>query len=137
MKNKDIPEGGSKCVVLVDTCSLGSAAEKDLVLRKSVKAFTDSMLDLIVSTPETKEKVVDLLGRQELVYLGPDEQVPCKHITQAYQLLRNKSLNPYPFRLFLRTSTGLWPARLSADASLRRPSCRASPTPALTTRFTA
>lgn len=75
MKNKDIPEGGSKCVVLVDTCSLGSAAEKDLVLRKSVKAFTDSMLDLIVSTPETKEKVVDLLGRQELVYLGPDEQV--------------------------------------------------------------
>ena len=44
-------------------------------MRKSVKAFTDSMLDLIVDTPETRENVVDYLGRKEVLYLGPDEQV--------------------------------------------------------------
>jgi hypothetical protein len=33
------------------------------------------MLDLIVSTPVTSAGVVDYLGKQELVYLGPDEQV--------------------------------------------------------------
>jgi glutamate dehydrogenase len=33
------------------------------------------LLDLIVSTPTTQAGVVDLLGKQELVYLGPDEQV--------------------------------------------------------------
>jgi NAD-specific glutamate dehydrogenase len=37
MKNKDIPEGGSKCVVLVDVCGIKAKADKDLVLRKSVK----------------------------------------------------------------------------------------------------
>mmetsp|Transcript_39648 Transcript_39648/g.73037 ORF Transcript_39648/g.73037 Transcript_39648/m.73037 type:complete len:1251 (+) Transcript_39648:78-3830(+) len=75
MKNKDIPEGGSKCVVLIDSCSLPSAAHRELVMRKSVKAFTDSMLDLIVSTPTTEAGVVDYLKKEELVYLGPDEQV--------------------------------------------------------------
>jgi glutamate dehydrogenase len=75
MKNKDIPEGGSKCVVLVDTCGVKASEEKALVLRKSVKAFTDALLDLIVATPETASRVVDLYGKQELVYLGPDEQV--------------------------------------------------------------
>jgi glutamate dehydrogenase len=76
LKNKDIPEGGSKCVVLVDTSMLPAGPDsKGLILRKSVKAFTDAMLDLIVHTPETEKQVVDLLGKQELVYLGPDEQV--------------------------------------------------------------
>jgi hypothetical protein len=46
-----------------------------LQVRKSVKAFTDTLLDLTVDTPETRSNVVDLLGRQELLYLGPDEQV--------------------------------------------------------------
>jgi glutamate dehydrogenase len=62
-------------VVLIDSCSLDSPAYRELVMRKSVKAFTDSMLDLIVSTPTTAAGVVDYLGKQELVYLGPDEQV--------------------------------------------------------------
>jgi glutamate dehydrogenase len=76
LKNKDIPEGGSKCVILVDTSDLPPGPDsKGLILRKSVKSFTDAMLDLIVRTPETEKKVVDLLGKQELIYLGPDEQV--------------------------------------------------------------
>ena len=74
LKNKDIPEGGSKAVCLINVVGL-SAAGKNFVMRKSVKAFTDTILDLIVETPETREKIVDLLGKKEILYLGPDEQV--------------------------------------------------------------
>jgi hypothetical protein len=52
-----------------------------LQVRKSVKAFTDTLLDLTVDTPETRSNVVDLLGRQELLYLGPDEQVTLMSVT--------------------------------------------------------
>lgn len=44
-------------------------------MRKGVKAFSDSLLDLLVKTDETDRYVKDLWGRQELLYLGPDEQV--------------------------------------------------------------
>ena len=59
----------------MDTCSLPAGYAKDLVLRKSVKAFTDAMLDLIVND---SRNVVDLMsGKEEMIYLGPDEQVWC------------------------------------------------------------
>jgi glutamate dehydrogenase len=74
LKNKDIPEGGSKAVVLVDTVGM-SPTGKDFVMRKSVKAFTDTILDLVVDTEETNEEIVNFLGKKEVLYLGPDEQV--------------------------------------------------------------
>lgn len=74
LKNKDIPEGGSKAVVLIDNIGM-SKAGKNFVMRKSVKAFTDTILDLIVDTEETREEVVDFVGKKEVLYLGPDEQV--------------------------------------------------------------
>lgn len=74
LKNKDIPEGGAKAVVLVNVTS-ASAEERYHVMRTSVKAFTDCLLDLIVTTAATRKHVVDGLGFDELVYLGPDEQV--------------------------------------------------------------
>lgn len=74
LKNKDIPEGGSKAVCLINTNDM-SAAGQGFVMRKSVKAFTDSILDLIVDTEETREKIVDRYGKKEVLYLGPDEQV--------------------------------------------------------------
>ena len=74
LKNKDIPEGGAKAVVLVDV-STSSSQQRYHAMRTSVKAFTDSLLDLIVSTELTRKHVVDWLGFDELVYLGPDEQV--------------------------------------------------------------
>jgi glutamate dehydrogenase len=74
LKNKDIPEGGSKAVCLIDTMGI-SDESKNFVMRKSVKAFVDSVLDLIVQTEETKEHIVDLFGKKEVLYLGPDEQV--------------------------------------------------------------
>lgn len=74
LKNKDIPEGGSKAVNLIDTNDL-TRASRDYVMRKAVKAFTDTILDLVVDTPETREGIVDYLGKKEVLYLGPDEQV--------------------------------------------------------------
>jgi len=73
LKNKDIPEGGSKAVVLVNTPNIPIAA-RPFAIRKSVRAFTDSLLDLIVK--DSVDKLgVDLYGKDELIYLGPDEQV--------------------------------------------------------------
>jgi len=72
LKNKDIPEGGSKAVCCIDTTD---TPERDYILRKSVKAMTDSILDLVVDTVETRDKVVDYFGNKEVLYLGPDEGI--------------------------------------------------------------
>lgn len=74
LKNKDIPEGGSKAVCLIDTNDIPYGT-RDRVLRKSVKACTDSILDLVVDTKETQENIVDYYGKREVLYLGPDENV--------------------------------------------------------------
>jgi len=79
LKNKDIPEGGSKAVILIN-CDELSEWSKKFVMRKSVKAFTDTLLDLVLDTDETRSKVVDLLGKKEVLYLGPDEQVTVEDI---------------------------------------------------------
>jgi glutamate dehydrogenase len=72
LKNKDIPEGGSKAVVLVNSPSI-SPIHTEFAMRKAVKAFTDSLLDLIVAP--SVSQLVDYLKKDELIYLGPDEQV--------------------------------------------------------------
>ncbi|MCB9831536.1 MAG: NAD-glutamate dehydrogenase [Planctomycetes bacterium] len=64
LKNKDIPEGGAKAVVLL---------EPDTPVDRCVKAFVDGLLDLLVA--ETRDKVIDHFGRPELLYLGPDENI--------------------------------------------------------------
>lgn len=74
LKNKDIPEGGSKAVCLIDTNDILNGTI-DYVLRKSVKAMTDSILDLMVDTKETQGRIVDYYGKPEVLYLGPDENV--------------------------------------------------------------
>ena len=66
LKNKDIPEGGSKAAILVNP--------KGRVSR-SVKAFVNSILDLITPEPSTTSRIVDLLNHEELIYLGPDENI--------------------------------------------------------------
>ncbi len=64
LKNKDIPEGGAKAVVLL---------EPDTPVDRCVKAFVDGLLDLLVT--ETRDKVIDHFGKSELLYLGPDENI--------------------------------------------------------------
>jgi glutamate dehydrogenase len=81
LKNKDIPEGGSKAVVLVDPAFQGTREEevsgdfRGYLMRKSVKAFTDSMLDMVTIDPAIRGRIVDYYNKDELIYLGPDENV--------------------------------------------------------------
>lgn len=72
-KNKDIPEGGSKAVIL-----LGPTGEIDL----AVKSMVDSLLDIIVTDEEGRlsPHIVDYLNHEEIIYLGPDENITPAHI---------------------------------------------------------
>lgn len=58
--------------MLVNSAEI-DAANKSFAVRKCVKAFTDSMLDLIVNN--SVNHLVDYYNKDELIYLGPDEQV--------------------------------------------------------------
>ena len=98
LKNKDIPEGGSKAVVLIDTVGM-SPMGKDFVMRKSVKAFTDTILDLVVDTEETREEIVNFVGKKEVLYLGPDEQVSISN-SMARICALNFNTNISPVSLF-------------------------------------
>lgn len=66
LKNKDIPEGGAKAAILL---------APDAQLERSVKGFVDSLLDLITPDPRTRRFVVDRHNMNELLYLGPDENI--------------------------------------------------------------
>ncbi|KAI0901518.1 NAD-specific glutamate dehydrogenase [Annulohypoxylon nitens] len=67
-KNKDIPEGGSKGVVLLD------AKQQDRA-REAFEKYIDSILDLLLpaETPGIKNPIVDLYRKEEILFLGPDE----------------------------------------------------------------
>ncbi|UPL04380.1 hypothetical protein LCI18_015314 [Fusarium solani-melongenae] len=67
-KNKDIPEGGSKGVILLDPKQQDRA-------REAFEKYIDSILDLLLpaETPGIKNPIVDLYGKEEILFLGPDE----------------------------------------------------------------
>jgi len=62
-KNKDIPEGGSKGVILLE------AGEQD---KGSVafEKYIDSIIDLLIPL---ENPIVDLYGKPEILFMGPDE----------------------------------------------------------------
>lgn len=72
MKNKDIPEGGSKAVMLLKV-----NANRD----RAAKGAVNALLDLLVREEETTEpkqrggKIISYLNEEEILYLGPDENV--------------------------------------------------------------
>jgi len=72
LKNKDIAEGGAKAVIILNTPAIKKDA-KFFAMRKSVRAFTDSIFDLMVK--DSVSGLVDHLKKDELLYFGPDEQV--------------------------------------------------------------
>jgi glutamate dehydrogenase len=67
-KNKDIPEGGSKGVILLDA----QQQDKGSV---AFEKYIDSILDLLLKpeTPGIKDPIVDLYGKEEILFMGPDE----------------------------------------------------------------
>ncbi|KAM0790282.1 hypothetical protein ACM66B_005584 [Microbotryomycetes sp. NB124-2] len=66
LKNKDIPEGGSKGVILPD---IGATP------RICFEKYVDSIIDLLLpgKTPGIKEQIVDLYKKEEILFFGPDE----------------------------------------------------------------
>ncbi|KAF8872238.1 NAD-specific glutamate dehydrogenase [Infundibulicybe gibba] len=66
LKNKDIPEGGAKGTILP---SLGA------IPRRCFEKYVDSIIDLLIpgQSPGIKERLVDLYGKPELLFFGPDE----------------------------------------------------------------
>lgn len=58
LKNKDIPEGGSKGVIL---------AAPDVSVSRLVRAYGDALLDLLVAAPG--------MDPDQIIYLGPDENI--------------------------------------------------------------
>jgi glutamate dehydrogenase len=67
-KNKDIPEGGSKGVILLDA----QQQDKGSV---AFEKYIDSIMDLLLKpeTPGIKDPIVDLYGKEEILFMGPDE----------------------------------------------------------------
>ena len=67
-KNKDIPEGGSKGVILLDFRHQDKVAV-------AFEKYIDSILDLLLppTSPGIKDPIVDLYGKEEILFMGPDE----------------------------------------------------------------
>lgn len=62
-KNKDIPEGGSKGTILLSYST--TPINPEIVFKK----YVDALLDLLLPNKE----IVDYYGKQEILFLGPDE----------------------------------------------------------------
>jgi glutamate dehydrogenase len=67
-KNKDIPEGGAKGVILLDVRHQDKATV-------AFEKYIDSILDLLLdpTSPGIKDPIVDLHGNPEILFMGPDE----------------------------------------------------------------
>jgi len=84
MKNKDIPEGGSKAVLV-----LSPGADR----RNAAIGAVDSILNLITAEKETGKlhpTIIDHYGKDEYIYLGPDENVTNELIDKFISLARNQ-----------------------------------------------
>jgi len=75
LKNKDIPEGGSKAAVLLEPHESDNHIPElfghNFMVRKCVRATVDCILDLTSGD----DRIVDYLNKPELIYLGPDERI--------------------------------------------------------------
>lgn len=67
-KNKDIPEGGSKGVILLDADHQDKATV-------AFQKYIDAILDLLLkpNSPGIKDPIVDLHSKDEILFMGPDE----------------------------------------------------------------
>ena len=83
LKNKDIPEGGAKAVLLL---SVGADRETAAI------GAVDSILNLITVDPATNRldpSIVDYYGHDEYIYLGPDENCT-NELIEAFVLQANR-----------------------------------------------
>ncbi|MFK8032363.1 MAG: NAD-glutamate dehydrogenase domain-containing protein [Gammaproteobacteria bacterium] len=85
-KNKDIPEGGSKGVIL-------AAPSADF--ESAGRAFADSLLDLTIPDELMSTLHADHYRYDELLYLGPDENVSNQLITWIVERAKQRG-HPMP-----------------------------------------
>jgi glutamate dehydrogenase len=80
---KDIPEGGSKAVVLCDPIvgPVGDLAPHEFIISKSIKPFSDALLNLNTTDEGVKRAIVDYYGKDKHIYLVPDEIITPDDIT--------------------------------------------------------
>ena len=86
LKNKDIPEGGAKGVILAHPES-----DSDRV----GQAFADALLDMIVPRTGNEPLSIDYYHQDELLYLGPDENISNTLITWIVDRARHRG-HPIP-----------------------------------------
>ena len=76
-KNKDIPEGGSKGTILLDIQQHHQQPQPDNRTSIAFEKYIDSLLDLLLIHPNNnggeQRQIVDLYGKPEILFLGPDE----------------------------------------------------------------
>ncbi len=78
LKNKDIYEGGSKMVAILNIDPRTTHEQRDQYLYKLQHAFANAFLDLFVTDENGQAKdprVVDYYGQEEPIELGPDENM--------------------------------------------------------------
>lgn len=94
LKNKDIPEGGSKCIALVEV-----GADPSAVVRQVV----DPLLDLILPPGQVPEVIGPHRAPRgtELIFLGPDENMTPERIVWVAERARQRGL---PHHLTLMSS---------------------------------
>ena len=85
LKNKDIPEGGSKCIALIPPGGDADAA---------VQQVTDSLIDLLLPAEQVPEIIGPHGGPRphDLVFLGPDENMTPARITWVANRAKSRGL---------------------------------------------
>jgi len=84
LKNKDIPEGGSKGTILMKA---GREHKSDLAMMQ----YVDTLMDLVLK--EDDPSIKDRFGKREVVFLGPDEGT-AGYMDSAAQYSRDRG-NPF------------------------------------------
>ena len=77
LKNKDIYEGGSKMVLVMDARHCGASSSLNRALSGFQRAVLNSFLDLFTTDKGkvVNKKIVDYYGDDEPIELGPDENM--------------------------------------------------------------
>lgn len=93
-KNKDIPEGGSKGVILLDQ---GAAQDKAF---ECFKNYIDALLDLLIKGDPAKETIKDLYGLPETLFMGPDENTAGFVNWATLHAKKRGAAHGYPWKAF-------------------------------------
>ncbi len=101
MKNKDIPEGGAKGVILLNMNSRDHAED-------AFQCYIDAVLDIIHFNNDNNDdtkKIEDYLGQEEILFFGPDEG------SAEFMDWASNYAKQYPYPFWKAISTGKSPAR--------------------------